>query len=94
MAIRVRAVYLWIMHDAEGAGASPSQSPENNVLSREERAWLEADETLWQRAYRIVSRNPELDPSDVYHTLRNFLRSPSERLRRGLRHGRTRTRAV
>ena len=45
-------------------------------------------------AHRIVAQNPNLDPSDVYHTLRNFQRSPEERLRRGLRHGRTRTRAL
>jgi hypothetical protein len=61
-------------------------------LSQEERAWLEDDEALWQRAHRIVEKNPLLDPSDVYHTLRAFRRSPSERLRRGLRHGRARTR--
>ena len=63
-------------------------------LTPAEREWLTADEVLWQRARRIVAQNPDLDPSDVYHTLRNFQRSPEERLRRGLRHGRTRTRAI
>ena len=58
-------------------------------LTPAEREWLIADEGLWQRAHRIVAQNPELDVSDVYHTLRNFQRSPQERLRRGLRHGRT-----
>jgi hypothetical protein len=41
-----------------------------------------------------VALNATLDVSDVYHTLRNFQRSPEERLRRGLRHGRTSTRTV
>jgi hypothetical protein len=63
-------------------------------LSPAERAWLETDEALWQRAHRIAQENPALDVGDVYHTLRNFQRSPSERLRRGLRDGRTRTRPV
>ena len=63
-------------------------------LTPAEREWLTADEALWQRAHRIVAQNPDLDLSDVYHTLRNFQRSPAERLRRGLRHGRTRARAL
>lgn len=63
-------------------------------LSPAERVWLEADEALWQRAHRIARENPALDVGDVYHTLRNFQRSPSERLRRGLRDGRTSTRPV
>jgi hypothetical protein len=49
---------------------------------------------LWRRAHDIISRRPDLDVGDVYHTLKNFERSPSERLRRGLRSGRTRTRSV
>ena len=60
-------------------------------LTAAEREWLTADEALWQRAHRIVTETPTLDVGDVYHTLRNFQRSPAERLRRGLRHGRTRT---
>jgi hypothetical protein len=39
-----------------------------------------------------VLAEPALDVGDVYHTLRNFQRSPSERLRRGLRDGRARSR--
>ncbi|HWZ91310.1 MAG TPA: hypothetical protein VNW92_20755 [Polyangiaceae bacterium] len=62
------------------------------ALSQTERAWLIADEKLWQRAHRIVAGTHELDVGDVYHTLRNFQRSPAERLRRGLRHGRASTR--
>lgn len=60
-------------------------------LSPAEREWLDADEVLWRRAHAIVKKNPELDVGDVYHTLRNFLRSPEERLRRGLQRGRART---
>jgi len=63
-------------------------------LTPAERVWLIADEALWQRAHRIAGQNPELDAGDVYHTLRNFQRSPQERLRRGLRHGRSSARAV
>jgi hypothetical protein len=68
--------------------------PSANVegLTPAELEWLVADEALWQHAYRIVEQNPELDSGDVYHTLRNFQRTPQERLRRGLRHGRTRSR--
>jgi hypothetical protein len=65
-----------------------------DALSDDQQRWLEADEALWRRAHGIVARQPDLDVGDVYHTLKNFQRSPSERLRRGLRHGRARTRAV
>jgi hypothetical protein len=58
------------------------------ALTPTEREWLIADERLWQRAHRIVAQAPELDVSDVYHTLRNFQRTPTERLRRGLRRRR------
>jgi len=63
-------------------------------LTPAEREWLTDDEALWQRAHRIVAQNPGLDVSDVDHTLRNFQRSPEERLRRGLRHGRARARTI
>jgi hypothetical protein len=56
--------------------------------SPEQRALAEQLEPLWRRAYAIVARHPELDVSDVFHTLVNLKRSPSERLRRGLFHGR------
>ena len=55
-----------------------------------QRAWLIADELLWRRAHEIVRLHPQLDPSGVYHTLNNLRRSPAERLRRGLAHGRLR----
>ena len=57
-------------------------------LTETQRKWLEADEALWRRAREIVKRYPHLDVSDVYHTIKNFRRPPSERLRRGLTYGR------
>lgn len=60
-------------------------------LSPEEQRWLERDEARWRKAHAIVEKYPHLDPSGVYHTLRNLERSPEERLRRGLRHGRIRS---
>jgi hypothetical protein len=57
-------------------------------LTPEERERVLEDEKLWQRAARIVSRHPALDPSDVYHQLHQLRRSPAERLAIGLRRGR------
>lgn len=56
--------------------------------SESERAWLEVDAERWRRAYAIVARRPDLDVSGVYHVICNLERSPTERLRRGLAHGR------
>jgi hypothetical protein len=75
-------------------GRSEPVATADVTLSPAEQAWLEADEALWQRAHRIQLANPALDVGDLYHTLRNFQRSPAERLRRGLRDGRARTRTV
>jgi hypothetical protein len=60
----------------------------NDQLTDAERAWLEADERCWTRARRIADVHAQLDLTDIYHTLKNFERSPEERLRRGLRYGR------
>jgi hypothetical protein len=60
-------------------------------LTESELEWLREDEALWQAAHRLAQRFPELDSSGLYHTLVNFRRSPSERLRRGLAHARLRT---
>ncbi|GMV14569.1 MAG: hypothetical protein HS104_42260 [Polyangiaceae bacterium] len=64
---------------------------EEQQLSPEQRALAAQLEPLWRRAYAIVARHPELDASDVFHTLVNLSRTPSERLRRGLLHGRAGT---
>jgi hypothetical protein len=61
---------------------------EASELSEANRLWLVADEAIWARSHEIVRRHPDLDVSGVYHTLKNFQRSPGERLRRGLAHAR------
>ncbi len=61
-------------------------------MDERERAWLEADERRWQRAHALAALHPEHDVSGLYHTLRNFERTPAERLARGLAHGRLRPR--
>jgi len=77
---------------AQGWPQTAVAPSEVDQLTSVEREWLIADERLWQRAHVIIAQNPALDVTDVYHTLRNFQRTPQERLRRGLRHGRTRAR--
>jgi hypothetical protein len=57
-------------------------------LSNDERAWLTKDEERWRRARLIASRHPGMDASGVYHVLRNLEKTPSERLRAALAHGR------
>lgn len=57
-------------------------------LSDEERAEVEADESLWRKAHEIVARHPGLDVSGVHHTLVNLRRTPAERLARSLGLGR------
>lgn len=69
-----------------GLGHDPHVALEH--LTDAERAWVEADERLWQRAHAIAARHPGVDIGGVYHVLRNLQRSPSERLRRGLAFGR------
>jgi hypothetical protein len=59
-------------------------------LTDAERAWLEEDQALWERATEIALRHPDLDVGGLYHTLRNLQRTPEERLRRSLAHARLR----
>jgi hypothetical protein len=61
---------------------------ELDSLTPEERAWVVRDEKLWRRAHEIASRNPGVDAGGIYHVLRNLEKTPSERLRAALRHGR------
>jgi hypothetical protein len=70
-----------------------SDGVELDELTPEQRAFVARTEPLWERAYRIVAKHPELDVSDVFHALRNLERTPSERLRRALTHGRPRVHA-
>lgn len=57
-------------------------------LTPEQRAWLVTDERRWQRARAIAARHPGMDFSGVYRVLRNLEKTPTERLRAGLMHGR------
>jgi hypothetical protein len=68
----------------------PPCEVERIELTPEQRAWAERVEPLWRRAHAIVARQPELDVSDVFHALRNLERTPAQRLRRALGHGRHR----
>jgi hypothetical protein len=63
---------------------------ERTELTTEQRAWAERVEPLWRRAHAIVACRPDLDVSDVFHALRNLERTPTQRLRRALGHGRNR----
>jgi hypothetical protein len=62
-------------------------------LPANHRAWVEANEAMWRRAHAIVRKHPELDASDVYHVLATLHETPTQRVRRSLRHGRLRPRA-
>jgi hypothetical protein len=56
-------------------------------LTPEQQAWLARDLEMRARAERIAERTGRaLD--DLYRTLKNLGRSPSERLALGLRHAR------
>jgi hypothetical protein len=59
-------------------------------LRSEERAWLIRDEARWRRAHEIAGSDPRIDVNGVYRVLRNLEKTPSERLRDGLYHGRLR----
>ena len=56
-------------------------------MSATDREWLERDDALRARA-RVLAAKLQRDEEGIYRTLKNFLRSPGERLRLGLRHGR------
>ncbi len=57
------------------------------ALSPSERAWIIADEARWRLAHTIAEQNPGLDVGGIYHALRNLEKTPTERLRDGLMHG-------
>lgn len=57
-------------------------------LTPDQRAWLLRDEQRWRRAHQIAHANPGVDASGVYRALRNLEKTPSERLRAALHHGR------
>jgi hypothetical protein len=57
-------------------------------LTPEEREWVIRDERRWRRAHQIASRNSGVDVGGIYRVIRNLEKSPSERLRAALHHGR------
>ncbi|MDQ3033118.1 MAG: hypothetical protein M3Y87_11920 [Myxococcota bacterium] len=65
----------------------PELVAELDRLSPSERQMAEEELALRARAAGIAA-DLALDPRDVYHVLRCIQRTPSERLRRGLAHGR------
>ncbi len=50
-------------------------------------AWVRRDDALRARAHALAIQLGR-DEEGIFRTLKNFQRSPSERLRLGLRHGR------
>ncbi|MBX3232850.1 MAG: hypothetical protein KIT84_42490 [Labilithrix sp.] len=56
-------------------------------LTPEQERWLVEDERVRSEA-RALAASLALDPHDVYRVLKQLERSPAERLRRGLAHGR------
>jgi hypothetical protein len=60
----------------------------SDSLTPDQQAWLATDERRWQQAHRIAERYPGTDVGGVYHVLRNLEKTPSERLRASLLHGR------
>ncbi len=58
------------------------------TLSPADRDWIARDERRWARAAAIAAAHPGMDPGGVYRVLRNLEKSPTERLREGLTHGR------
>lgn len=56
-------------------------------LSAENRAWIEADERMIARAAALAVKLGR-DRDDLYRTLKHLARTPAERLRIGLLHGR------
>jgi hypothetical protein len=67
----------------------PELRDEVKGLDAEQRRWLAKD--LEQRARaRDLAAKLGLDEGEVYHQLKQLQRSPAERLRTGLAHGRRR----
>lgn len=57
-------------------------------LTPEERAWVIEDEKRWRQAHSIATEYRGIDAGGIYRVLRNLEKTPAERLRAGLMHGR------
>jgi hypothetical protein len=58
-----------------------------NTFTSEEQAWIARDAALRDEA-RAIALETGRDEHDIYRTLKQMLRTPSERLRLGLAHAR------
>jgi hypothetical protein len=86
-----RALINAVCYSLAVSRAPTSLEEELAQLTPEQRAWVEADLALRAKAHDLAARLG-LDEGDVYHQLKQLRRSPSERLRMGLGHGRLRRR--
>jgi hypothetical protein len=57
-------------------------------VTPEEHEWLVMDERRWQRAHQVAKRHPGVEVAGVYRVLRNLEKTPSQRLRAAMIHGR------
>jgi hypothetical protein len=69
--------------------ADPVSDPQEDPQKLDDsfREWLARDDALRARA-RVLAEKLRRDEEGVYRTLKNLARTPEERLRLGLRHGR------
>ncbi len=71
--------------------ADPELAEEVAELTAEQRSLLDKEACLRSQAAKLAEKE-NLDPGDVYHQLKQFSRTPMQRLRLGLGHGRHRLR--
>jgi hypothetical protein len=69
-----------------------TNSVELTDIKPEDRQWVLENEARWRRAHELAAAHPRLDVGDFYHVLCTINETPSERVRRSLRHARLRTR--
>jgi hypothetical protein len=62
-------------------------APTDASTEEELQAWVHRDDALRERA-RVLAAKLGRDEEGIYRTLKNLQRTPSERLRLGLRHAR------
>ena len=62
-------------------------SANDDPMDEDVRAWVQRDDALRARA-RVLAVRLGRDEEGIYRTLKNLRRSPSARLRLGLRHAR------
>ena len=75
---------LWYRNDM---ALADELATELSLLSPEHRA-LALEEIEFRRRAQVIAVRTGIDLSDVVHTLRQFARTPDQRLKLGLSHGR------